>query len=178
VSLPVRKKQRIKGQLGETGASAPTQIREERVGRSAVHLPKSRSSGDQTPARQGYHTPSKAIGAVTPVTGNTSSLPSRPSANFIKADSGVRLSLVQDIVKSWDLVALGTSDPLKVSEEEMAMAEDFPWGVKVVLECRRLEGLVSRYQRYCERLQTELESRETEKKELQCQLEKVAADAV
>jgi len=34
------------------------------------------------------------------VAGNVSSLRAQPSASFIKADPDVRLSLVQDIVKS------------------------------------------------------------------------------
>ena len=79
------------------------------------------------------------------VAGTASSLPAWPSVSFIKADPDVRLSLVQDIVKSRDLVASGASDRPKVSEEEMFMAEGFAWGVKAVSECRRLEGLVSRY---------------------------------
>lgn len=90
---------------------------------------------------------------MTPSAGGASSLTSRPSANFIKADANVRLSLVQDIVKSLDLVISRASNPLKVSEEEMAMADVFAKGVKVVAECQRLEGLVSQYQRHCERLQ-------------------------
>ena len=67
-------------------------------------------------------------------------------------------------------------DPLKVSEEEMAMDDVFAKGVKAVAECRRLEGLVSRYQRRCERLQADLEGRESDKNELHRQLEKAAAE--
>ncbi|KAJ8432914.1 hypothetical protein Cgig2_004588 [Carnegiea gigantea] len=98
--------------------------------------------------------------AATPSASGTSSLAPRPLTNFIKADASTRLSLVQDIVKSWDLAAPGASDPPKVSEEEMDMADVFAKG------------------RRCERLQANLEGREGEKKELQCQLEKAAADAV
>ncbi|KAJ8419343.1 hypothetical protein Cgig2_003520 [Carnegiea gigantea] len=62
----------------------------------------SRSSGERTRARQGQQTPSKAA-AATP-----------------------------DIVKSWNLVAPGASDPPKVSEEEMVMAEVFARGVEFI----------------------------------------------
>ncbi|KAJ8420069.1 hypothetical protein Cgig2_029003 [Carnegiea gigantea] len=79
---------------------------------------------------------------------------------------------------SQDLAALGTSDLPKVSEQEIAMAEVFARGVKTVTQCRRLEGLISCYQRRCERLQEDLEARETEKKALQRQLEKAAADSI
>ena len=81
------------------------------------------------------------------------------------------------IIKSWDLVTRGASDPPKVTEEEIAMAEVFARGERAVAECRRLEGLVARYQQRCERLRADLDSCEAEKKGLQCQLEKVGADA-
>ncbi|KAJ8442187.1 hypothetical protein Cgig2_005127 [Carnegiea gigantea] len=178
VSMAIRKKQRTEGQPGQTGASAPSQVGEARADRPAAHQSGSRSSGERTPARQGHHTPSRTAGAMTPVASGASLLALRPSANLIKADSGVRLSLIQDIVKSWDLAAPRTSDPPKVSEEEIAMAEVFARGVRAVAECRWLEGPVSRYQRHCERLQANLEARETEKKELQRQLEKAAANAI
>ena len=97
-------------------------------------------------------------------TGGTSLLTLRPSANFIKADTSVRLSLVKDIVKTWDLATFGASDPPKVSEEEMAMANVFAKAVKTVEECQRLEGLVPRYQTRCEMLQADIEARESEKR--------------
>jgi len=55
------------------------------------------------------------------------------------------------------------------------MAEVFALGVKAIAECRRLEGLISRYQRHYEKLQANMEGRE---KEMQHQLEKAAADVV
>ena len=58
------------------------------------------------------------------------------------------------------------------------MAEAFAEGMKVVAECRCLEGVASRYQRRCERLQADLEPREVAKKGLRCQLERVAAEMV
>ena len=50
--------------------------------------------------------------------------------------------------------------------------------MKAIAKCRGLEGLVSRSQRYCERLQADLEACKIEKKGLQRQLEKAATDAV
>jgi len=58
------------------------------------------------------------------------------------------------------------------------MDDVFAKGVKAVAECRGLEGLSSRYERCCERLQTYLEGCKTEKKKQQRQLEKATADAV
>ena len=101
---------------------------------------------------------------------------SRPSGSFIKADPPIRLALVQDIVKSWDLSATDVSDPPPVSAEEIGMAEAFARGVKAVAECRRLEGMVNRYQRRCERLQSDLAACEATKKEVQQKLEQAVAD--
>jgi len=143
VSLSVRKKQRTEEQPNKMGASAPSPMRDERTSQPAVLLPKNRSSGERTLARPGHPTIYKAAGTATTVAGSASSLAVRPSASFIKADPNVRLSLVQDIVKYWDLAASGALKPPKVSEEEMVMAEVFARGVKAVAECRWLEGLIS-----------------------------------
>ena len=159
-------------------ASAPSQVGEARAERSTPHRLGSWSSGERTPTRQEHLTLSKAVEAATQVASGPSPPAPRPSANFIKADPAAKLSLVQDIVKSWDLATPGASDPPKVTKEEIAMAEVFARGVKAVAECQRLEGLVSRYQRHCKRLQADLNARETEKKGLLRQLEKVAADAL
>ncbi|KAJ8442013.1 LOW QUALITY PROTEIN: hypothetical protein Cgig2_033777 [Carnegiea gigantea] len=51
VSLPVRKKQRIEGEPGEVGTSAPSQVGEARADRPAGHQPGSQSSGERTPTR-------------------------------------------------------------------------------------------------------------------------------
>ena len=67
----------------------------------------------------------------------------RLSTNFIKADPVAKFSLVQDLVKSWDLATSGTSDSPKITEEEVTMAEVFARGVRAVPECRRLEGLTT-----------------------------------
>jgi len=150
-------------------------MREERTGRLTIRGPESRLSRERTPARPRHPTISKAAGTPTTVAGAVSSLPARPSISFIKADPNVRLSLVQDIVKSWDLATSGASDPPKVSEEEMFMAEGFARGVKAIAECQRMEGLVSQCQRRYEKLQADIKSHE---KEMQRQLERAAADAV
>jgi len=165
VSLPVRKKQRIGEQPNKTGASAPSPVREERTGRLAFRLSESRSSWERTPTCPRPPTISKAARTMTPVAGSTSSLSTQPLASFMKADPDVRLSLVQDIVKSWDLATPRALEPPKVSKEEMAVGEVFAQGVKAVAECPRLEGLASRYQRCYEKLQAGLEGRE---KDMQC----------
>jgi len=94
-----------------------------------------RSTGDRTPSLQEQTTPSKVVGAGSQAVGGSSMSTQRPSTNFIKADSAAKFSLIQDLVKSWNLVTPGTSDPLKVTEEEVAMAEAFARGVRVVIEC-------------------------------------------
>ena len=57
------------------------------------------------------------------------------------------------------------------------MAEAFTWGVKVVAECRKLEGLVARYQRCWEQLKEDKEAEEDEKKDLQRQLDEALSKA-
>ena len=59
------------------------------------------------------------------------------------------------MVKSWDLAALGTSEPLKVTEDEVIMVEAFARGVRPAAERRKLEGLIARYQRRMEKLKEE-----------------------
>ena len=135
----------------------------------------SRSSEERTAAEQGHRMSPGGTAAPTPTpTGADPS--SRPSGSFFRVDPPARLALVQDIVKSWDLSATGASDPPPVSAEEIGMAEAFARGVKAVAECRRLEGTVNRYQRRCERLQSELASCEATQKEMQQKLEQAAAD--
>jgi len=128
----------------------------------APHRSGSRSSGDRTPARQEHLAPSKAAGVATQTTGGPSLLTPQPSANFIKVIPAAKLSLVQDIVKSWDLVIPGASIPPKGTKEEIAVAKVFGRGVRAVAECRRLEGLVARNQWRCERLQADLDACEAE----------------
>ena len=53
-----------------------------------------------------------------------------------------------------------------MTEEEIAMAEVFTQGVRAVAECRRLEGLVARYQQRSEKLQADQNAREAERKVL------------
>ena len=126
----------------------------------------SRSSGERAAAEQRRRTPPRGTG-TSPVAPTGVAHSSRPSGSFIKADPPIRLALVQDIVKSWDLSAADVSDPPPVSAEEIGMAEAFARGVKAVAECRRLEGVVNRCQRRCERLQSDLAACEATKKEVQ-----------
>jgi len=57
-----------------------------------------------------------------------------------------KFTLAQDLVKSWDLATLGTSEPLKVTEDEVNMAEAFARGVRATAERQKPEGLVARCQ--------------------------------
>lgn len=145
------------------------------TGHEATAQTASHSSEERAAAEQRRRTSPRGTGA-SPVTPTSAGHYSRPSGSFIKADPPVRLALVQDIVKSWDLSATGVSDPPPVSAEEIGMAEAFARGVKAVAECRRLEGMVNRYQRRCERLQSELATCEATQKEIQQKLEQVVAD--
>jgi len=43
--------------------------------------------------------------------------------NFLSTDSAEKFELVQDLAKLWDLVSSRTSEPIKVTEEEVAVAE-------------------------------------------------------
>ena len=61
---------------------------------------------------------------------------------------------------------MGTSEPHKVTEEEVTMAEAFTRRVKVAAERRRLKGLVTRYQRGWGKLKEKKDAREAEKKAL------------
>ena len=57
------------------------------------------------------------------------------------------------------------------------MAEAFARGMRVAKEYRRLEGLVTRYQRCWEKLKANMDAREAEKKGLHRQLEEALAKA-
>ncbi|KAJ8448734.1 LOW QUALITY PROTEIN: hypothetical protein Cgig2_011355 [Carnegiea gigantea] len=159
VSLPVRKRHRTEEQPGEAVASAHRKWgRRELSDRPLTD----QEAGERTPARQEHLAPSKAAGAATKAASSPSPLAPRPSANFIKVDPAAKFSLVLDIVKSRDLATPGASDAPKVTDEEVAMAKVFARG----------------YQRRREKLQADLDARETKKKGLQHQLEKAAPDAV
>ena len=79
----------------------------------------------------------------------------QPTTNFIKADPAAKLSLIPDLVKSWDLAASSTLEPPKVTKEEMTMAEAFARGVKAAVERRKLEGQVARLQQRLEKKKEE-----------------------
>ena len=159
---PPRKKLRTEEVTRETGHEANAQTA-------------SQSSGERAAAEQRHRTPPRGT-CTSPVAPTGVAHSSRPSGSFIKDDPTIRLTLVQDIVKSWDLSATGVSDPPPVSAEEIGMAEAFARGVKAMVECRRLEGMVTRYQRRCERLQSDLAACEATKKEVQQKLEQAVAD--
>jgi len=91
------------------------------------HQPGSRSSEDRVPAIQEQTTPSKIVGAASEAAGGSSPI-TQPSTDLIKADPAAKLSLVQDLVKSCDLVTPRASDPPEVTEEQIAMAEVFTRG--------------------------------------------------
>ncbi|KAJ8420250.1 hypothetical protein Cgig2_033521 [Carnegiea gigantea] len=119
----------------------------------------------------------REAGAASQADGGSSPITQRPSTNFIKADPAAKLSLVQDLVKSWDLVTPRASDPPKVIEEEIAMVEVFARGVRAAAKCQRLEGLVTRYQQHWKKLRADLDGHEAEKKGLQRHLEEALAKA-
>ena len=75
------------------------------------------------------------------------------------------------------MVASGTSEPLKVTEDEVTMAEAFAWGVKAAAECQKLEGIMARYQQRWKKLNEEKEAREADKKDLQRQLDEALSKA-
>jgi len=54
--------------------------------------------------------------------------------NLIRANPTAKFSLAQELVKSWDFAVLGTSEPHKVTEEEVTMAEAFACGVRFVAD--------------------------------------------
>jgi len=162
VSLPVLKKQRTEGHPSETGASTPSQVGEVKADQPSAHQSGSRSSGEQTLARQAHQAPFKGVGVATPVVSGASSLIPRPSANFIKVDPSSCPGYSQ---------ILGLGSPWGVGPPKGLRGGDghglrLCQGVMAVAECWRLGGLVSRYQRRWKRLQADLEGRKTEKKEL------------
>ena len=59
----------------------------------------------------------------------------RPSTNSIKVGPAAKFSLVQDLVKSWDLATSSTSNPPKVIEEAVGMVVVFAQGVRAAAEC-------------------------------------------
>jgi len=109
-------------------------------------------------------------GTTSQAIGGTPISPLQPTTNFIKADPAVKFSLIQDLVKSWDLAASGTLESPKVTEEEMTMAEAFARGVKAAAERHKLEGQVARLQWHLEKMKEEKDGWEVERKDLQRQL--------
>jgi len=136
ISLPVRKRQRIEGRLDETAASAPTHTGEAGAEWSAPQRSRSKSAGNRTPNFQQQTAPSKTVGAASQATGRSPLSTQRPSTNFVKADPAAKFSLMQDLVKSWDLATPGTSNPPKATKEEVAMAEVFAQGMRAAAKCR------------------------------------------
>jgi len=43
--------------------------------------------------------------------------------NFLAVNLDAKFELVRDLAKSWDLAASGTLEPIKVTEEEVAVAK-------------------------------------------------------
>ncbi|KAJ8426857.1 hypothetical protein Cgig2_006532 [Carnegiea gigantea] len=91
----------------------------------------------------GTNRPSKTVSAASQATGGSPLSTQRPSTNFIKAESQAKFLLVQDLVKSWNLVTPDSSDPPKVTEEKcqlekaLAKAEaDVTTGVKRVAQAK------------------------------------------
>ncbi|KAJ8429797.1 hypothetical protein Cgig2_015629 [Carnegiea gigantea] len=119
----------------------------------------------------------KTARAASQVASGTSPSARPLPPNVIMVNLAAKFTLVQDLVKSWDLATSGTSDPLKVTEDEVIMAEPFARGVRAAMERRRLEGLVTRYQRRWETMKEEKDAREAEKKDLQHQLEEALPKA-
>ena len=93
-----------------------------------------RSAGDLIPGPwEPFSTP-KTTGPTSQVVGGTF-LSARPlPSNFIMADPVTKFAFVQELVKSWDLATSGTSEPLKVTEDKVAMAEAFARGVRAAAE--------------------------------------------
>jgi len=125
ISLPIRNRQRTEGRPEEAVASAPSHAGEAGAERSTPWQSGSRSTGDCTPNFQEQTAPSKAVGTDAQVVSDSPLSAQRPSTNFIKADSAAKFLPIQDLVKSWELVTPGTSDPPKVTEEEVPMVEAF-----------------------------------------------------
>ncbi|KAJ8438015.1 LOW QUALITY PROTEIN: hypothetical protein Cgig2_029996 [Carnegiea gigantea] len=116
ISLPVRKRPRTEGRSDETAASAPTCPGEAGAEWSAPRHSGSWSTRDRTPE---HTAPSKTVGTASQVGGGSPPSAHQPSTNFINADPTAKFSLVQDLVKSWDLATLDTSDSPKITEEEL-----------------------------------------------------------
>ena len=67
--------------------------------------------------------PPDAMQTPSQTTGGTPAGACACPTNFLSADSAGKFQLAQDLAKSWDLVASGTLEPIKVTEEEVAIAE-------------------------------------------------------
>ncbi|KAJ8429036.1 LOW QUALITY PROTEIN: hypothetical protein Cgig2_016941 [Carnegiea gigantea] len=92
------------------------------------------------------------------------------STSFLAADSAAKLELVWDLANSLDLAALGTSEPPKVTENEVAM-------VNIMSERRRLDEAAARYKRHWEKLREERDTWEAAKKDLQGRLNEALSKA-
>ncbi|KAJ8433872.1 hypothetical protein Cgig2_021255 [Carnegiea gigantea] len=177
ISVLVRKRQRIEGRPDETAASTPTHAGEVGARWSSPQPSGGRSTGDRTPDLQEQAASSKTVGDGSQAVSGSPLSTQQPSTNFIKMKFATKFSLVQELVKSWDLATSGTSNSLKITEEEVTMAGAFAQGVRAAAECRRLEGLATQYQWRWEKLKADQDAREAEKKDLERQLEEALAKA-
>ncbi|KAJ8421523.1 hypothetical protein Cgig2_018763 [Carnegiea gigantea] len=74
-------------------------------------------------AKKGVVGTPKATRAISQIARETPAGTRACPTNSLAVDSVAKLELVQDLAKSWDLIALRTSEPIKVTEEEVAVAE-------------------------------------------------------
>ncbi|KAJ8431148.1 hypothetical protein Cgig2_026745 [Carnegiea gigantea] len=109
---------------GAVGKATPRQpTSQEGAERYAPRHSRSRSTKDRTCGLQEHTASSKTVGTASQARGGSPPSAQWPSTNFIKADPTAKFSLDQDLVKSYDLATSGSSDSLKITEEEVTIVE-------------------------------------------------------
>lgn len=109
--------------------------------------------------------------------GGGASASAEKGVDFLRAEQSTKLKLVWGIAQSWNLKASNSRGPPSVSSEELLFSEVFARAMRGAAERRRLEGMVTRFQKRWEKVQQEKASWDAEKENLRCQLEEAQVRA-
>ncbi|KAJ8444805.1 hypothetical protein Cgig2_014994 [Carnegiea gigantea] len=129
-----------------------------------------RSVSGQTPGHQRVAGTPEPVQAVSQIAAETPAGARARLKNFLSADSTTKLELVQELARSWDVAVSGTSEPLKVTEDEVAVVKALTRPMKAMSERCKLEEAAARYKRCWEKLREEKDTWEAKKKDLQSRL--------
>jgi len=137
ISLPIvrrHKHQRTEDRRDEAIASTPAPAKgKESKGTPIPLWSTDLSASGQAPGHQGVVGTTETVRTVSQTAGETPTSARARTRNFLVADSTTKLELIQDLAKSCNLAASGPSKPIRITKEEVMVAEvsgayspDFP----------------------------------------------------